>query len=62
MVDFEHVSASWQAKGREAKQVKSTNISFDIFMETMFAFLLHLLIENFKPENTVSKETIRFDL
>ena len=62
MVDFEHVSASWQAKGRETKQVKSTNISFDIFMETMFAFLLHLLIENFKPENTVSKETIRFDL
>ena len=50
IVDFEQVSASWEAKGRERKQVRSTKISLDIFLETMFAFLLHLLIENFKPE------------
>ena len=35
----------------ETKQVISTKISFDIFIETMLAFLLHLLIEKVKPES-----------
>ena len=30
--------------------MRSTKISFDILAEIMFAFLLHLFIENFKPE------------
>ena len=34
----------------ETKQVRSTKFSFDIFIEVMFAFLLHFLIDNFKPE------------
>ena len=50
IVDFEQISAGWQAKGGEKKEVRSTKISLDIFIETMFAFLLHLLNENFKPE------------
>ena len=33
------------------KQVRSTKFSFDISIEIMFAFLPHLLIENFKPES-----------
>ena len=38
----------------KTKQVRSTKFSFYIFIETMFDFLLHLLhllIENFKPES-----------
>ena len=31
--------------------MRSTKINFDIFIEIMFTFLLHLLIENFKPES-----------
>ena len=65
-VDFEQVSAGWEAKGRinyripfkcfkinllQTKQVRQTKISFDIFIEIMFAFLIYLLIENFKPES-----------
>ena len=50
IVDFDKLSAGWEAKGGETKQVRSTKISFDIFIETVFTFLLHLLIENFKPE------------
>ena len=38
--------------------MRSTKINFDIFIEIMFTFLLHLLIENFKPETIVSKETM----
>ena len=34
----------------KTKQVRSTKFSFDIFVEIMFVLLLHLLIENFKPE------------
>ena len=45
------MSAGWEAKGGETKQVKSTKISFDIFNEIVFAFLLHLLIEGFKLES-----------
>ena len=51
IVDFEQVISCWEAKGGETKQVRSIKIFFDIFIETMFAFLLHLLVENFKPEN-----------
>ena len=42
--------------------MRSIKFSFDIFIEIMFAFLLHLLIENFKPESNVSKETVGFDV
>ena len=59
IVDFEQVNAGWEAKGGETKQVRSTKISFDIFNETMFAFLLHLLIENFKPESYCFKRKNR---
>ena len=45
------MSTGWEAKGGETKQVRSTKISFDIFNETVFAFLLNLLIENFKSES-----------
>ena len=51
IVEFELVSAGREAKGGETKQVRSTKIPFDIFIETVFAFLLHLLIENVKPES-----------
>ena len=50
IVRANQVRASWEAKGGETNQVRSTKIYFDIFIETMFAFLHHLLIENFKPE------------
>ena len=50
IVDFEQISVGWQAKGGVKKDVRSTKISLDIFIETMFAFLLHLLNENFKLE------------
>ena len=51
IVDLEQISAGWEAKGGETKQVRSTKKIFDIFIKTRFAFLLPLLIENFKPEN-----------
>ena len=51
IVRANQVRASWEAKGGETNQVRSTKIYFDIFIETMFAFLHHLLIENFKPES-----------
>ena len=35
----------------ETKQLRSAKSSFDIFIETMFAVLLHLVIENFKQES-----------
>ena len=35
----------------ETKQVRSIKTSFDIFIQIRFAFLLHLRIENFKPES-----------
>ena len=35
----------------ETKQVRSPKIYFDIFIEIMFGFLLHLLIENFKQDS-----------
>ena len=41
--------------------MRSTKISFDIFIEIIFAFLVHLLIENFKQE-TCFEETIGFDV
>ena len=52
IVDFEQVNAGWEAEGGGKKQVRSTKISLDIFIEIMFGFLLHLLIENFKPERS----------
>ena len=42
-------------KTSETKQVRSTKFSFDIFIEIVFAFLLHLLIGNFKPESYCSE-------
>ena len=51
IVEFGQMSAGWEAKTRETKQVRLTQISFDIFNETVLAFLLHLLIENFKSES-----------
>ena len=51
IIDFEQVNAGWETRGGETKQERSTKISFDIFIETMFAFFLHLLIENFKPKS-----------
>ena len=50
IVEFGQVSADWEAKGGETKQVRSTKIYFNIFNETVFVFLFHLLIENFKSE------------
>ena len=42
--------------------VRSTKFYFHIFIEIMFAFLLHLLIENFiNQKATVSNETIGSD-
>ena len=35
------MSTGGEAKGGETKQVGSTKISFDIFNETVFAFLLN---------------------
>ena len=42
--------------------MRSTKISFDIFIEIIFAFLVHLLIENFKQETYCFEETIGFDV
>ena len=42
--------------------MRSTKISFDIFIEIIFAFLVHLLIENFKEETYCFEETIGFDV
>ena len=50
IVDFEQIIAGWEAKGGGKKQVRSTKISLDIVIETMFALLLYLLIENIKLE------------
>ena len=41
IVDFGQVSTGGEAKGRETKQVGSTKISFEIFNETVFTFLLN---------------------
>ena len=39
IVDFEQLSAGWEAKGGEIKQMRSTKKYVDIFIETIFAFL-----------------------
>ena len=51
IVEFGQINADWEAKGGETKQVRSAKISFDILNETVFAFLLHLLIQNLKSKN-----------
>ena len=38
IVDFEQVNAGWEAKGGQKKQVRSTKISLDIFIETACFF------------------------
>ena len=51
IVDFEQVSGDWEANGVKTKQVRSIKNYFDIFIETMFAFLFHFITENYKPQS-----------
>ena len=63
IVDFEQVSAGLESKGGKTKQVRSTKIYFDIFIETMFAFLLHLPYWKFHTEKLLfRKKQIGFDV
>ena len=51
IVDFEQVSGDWEANGVKTKQVRSIKNYFDIFIETMFAFLFHFITENYKSQS-----------
>ena len=63
IVEFGQVSAGWEAKGGETKQVKSTKIYFNIFNETVFLFFCFIcLLKISNRKATVSKETIGFDV
>ena len=62
IVEFGQVSAGWEAKSGETKQVRSAKIYFNIFNETVFVFCFICLLKILNRKATVSKETIGFDV
>ena len=59
IVDFEQISAGWEAKDGETKRVRSTKIYFNIFyLHYVCFFVSFTLLKISNRKATVSKETI----